>query len=286
MNSSKPPFDPEAARQKVLEIAADPENVLSASLPRIGKIVAGIARRSGLLPQQAEDLESEARLRLIENDYARLRAYEGRSSFETYLLTMIHRLAQDLRDKELGSWEPSAEARRIGPRAVALETLWQRDGRPLDECEGVLRSRFPELTRAEIEWIAARLPTRSLRRRGFVGDEELEAKPADLSPPDLRLEEREELLGKREILSALCQELAELGPEDRLLVRLRTESGLKVSEIARHCAQSLGLPQKTLYTRLDKIYAGLRRRLFERGFHAESVNSALHLGGRDVEEVS
>lgn len=264
------------------EIARDPAGVLTRFLPQIGKIVASVGRRQGLHQHEEEELNGEVRLKLLENDCARLRAYSGRSKFETYLLVCVQHLARDLRDKKLGAWEPSAEARRIGPQAVALETLWVRDGLTLDECERTLAPRFPTLSRPEIEEIAIRLPVRARRR--LEGDEGLERRPAATPSPDLQLEEREGFAARRRVVSALFEEVAELSIEDRQLVRLRTESGFKVSEIARLCAASLGVEAKALYPRFEKIFATLKRRLGERGLGTEEILAALRLSGRDEEE--
>ncbi|MEP7010609.1 MAG: hypothetical protein ABJC13_09830 [Acidobacteriota bacterium] len=278
MRSSNPPSDPE---QILAEITRDPAQVLTRFLPEIARIAAAIGRRQGFPPQEAEDLNAEVRLRLLENDCARLRGYAGRSSFETYLLVCIQRVAHDLRDKKLGSWEPSAEARRIGPHAVRLETLWVRDGLKLDDCERML---FPALSRAEIEGIALRLPVRARRRQ--EGDDGLDRRPAPIPAPDEWLEEQEGLATRREVLAALREVRAELSAEDRLLVSLRIDSGLKVSEIARQCSKSLGVDQKALYLRFDKIFATLKRGLLERGIRPEDALIALRLGGRDEEELS
>jgi RNA polymerase sigma factor (sigma-70 family) len=277
LRSSNPPSDPE---QIVAEIARDPAAVLTRFLPQIGRIATWVGKSQGFPPHELEELEAHVRLRLIENDYARLRAYQGRSSFETYLSVCIQSLARDLRDKALGSWEPSAEARRIGSHAVRLETLWVRDGLTLDECERTLAPVFTDLSREEIEEIAVRLPVRTRRRQ--EGDDGLDRRPAPTPAPDQRLEEREDFAARREVLAVLREELAELSAEDRLLVRLRTESGLKISEIAR----SLGIDQKALYPRFEKIFATLKRRLGERGIRPEDALTALRLGGRDEEELS
>jgi RNA polymerase sigma factor (sigma-70 family) len=280
LRSSNPPSDPE---QILAEIARDPAQVLTRFLPEIERIVAWVGRRQGLPPQEVEELNGEVRLKLLENDSARLRAYGGRSSFESYLVVCIQRLAYDLRDKKLGAWEPSAEARRIGPQAVALERLWVRDGLILDECERTLAPQFPALTRQEIEEIAVRLPVRARRRQ--EGDESLDRRPAPTPSPDQQLEEREGFAARREILAALSEELAELTAEDQLLVRLRVESGLKISEIARQYATILGVDQKALYPRFEKIFATLKRRLGERGISSEDALLALRLSGRDEEEL-
>ncbi len=270
--------------QIIAEIARDPAGVFTRFLPLIGRITAWVGRRQGLPSQEVEDLEAQVHLRLIENDYARLRAYRGRSSFETYLSVCIQHLAGDLRDKALGNWEPSAEARRIGPHAVRLETLWVRDGLTLDECERTLEPLFPDLSREEIEEIAVRLPIRTRRRQ--EGDDGLDRRPAPTPTPDQQLEEREGFAVQREVLAALREERAKLSAEDQLLVGLRIDSGFKVSEIARQLAPSLGVDQKALYARFEKIFATLKRGLLERGIRPEDAQTALRLGGRDEEELS
>jgi DNA-directed RNA polymerase specialized sigma24 family protein len=280
LRSSNPPSDPE---QIVAEIARDPVGVLTRFLPLIGRITAWVGRRQGLPLHEVEELNAEVRLRLLESDCARLRAYAGRSSFESYLSVCVQRLAHDLRDKKLGSWEPSAEARRIGPRAVRLETLWVRDGLTLDECEQTLEPLFPDLSREEIEEIAVRLPIRTRRRQ--EGDDGLDRRPAPTPTPDLQFEEREGFAVQREVLAALGEERAKLSAEDQLLVCLRIDSGFRVSEIPRQCAPSLGIEQKALYPRFEKIFATLKRGLLERGISPEDARTALRFGGRDEEEL-
>ena len=53
-------------------------------------------------------------LKLIEDDYRRLRRFEGRSSFATYLATVVQRLFLDFVIGKTGRWRPSVQARRLG----------------------------------------------------------------------------------------------------------------------------------------------------------------------------
>jgi hypothetical protein len=75
----------------------------------------------------------------MENDYRAIRAFAGRSSLHTYLLSVIAHYYQDWRNARLGKWRPSTEARRLGPVAVRLETLIGRDGLTLDQACELLR---------------------------------------------------------------------------------------------------------------------------------------------------
>ena len=67
------------------------------------------------------------KLRLVENDYAVLRAYEARSKFETFISIVVQRMALDFRIHMWGKWHASAEAKRLGPLAIRLEELLLRN---------------------------------------------------------------------------------------------------------------------------------------------------------------
>lgn len=71
-----------------------------------------------------------------------------------------------------------------------------------------------------------------------------------------------------EVLASLEQALAELEPEDRLLLRIRYEDGVSVPEMAR----ALGVDSPfVLYRRLDKILRSLRARLSSMGVDDATV---------------
>ncbi|HUF46207.1 MAG TPA: hypothetical protein VMM93_00260, partial [Vicinamibacterales bacterium] len=98
----------------------------------IEQAIRTFCRRQRLSATEAEDFASEVRLHLLDRERAVLRAFEGRSSFQTYLLTVIRHQFRDWRNALWGKWRPSAEARRLGPLAVRLEMLLVRDRLPLD----------------------------------------------------------------------------------------------------------------------------------------------------------
>jgi len=51
-------------------------------------VVRTIARRHRLPADEADELGSSVRLKLVENDYEVLRKFEGRSQLRTYLITV------------------------------------------------------------------------------------------------------------------------------------------------------------------------------------------------------
>src|SRR5262245_15391764 len=122
------------------EAPADVKSLLLSAIPEIDRAVRVVARRYGLSAEDAEDLASDVRVRLIDDDYAALRRFDGRSSLRTYLVTIVHRLLLDDRRRRWGRWRPSAEALHGGPAAVRIEELLYRDGLGLEEAIETVRS--------------------------------------------------------------------------------------------------------------------------------------------------
>src|SRR5918993_5663749 len=79
------------------ETTTDYEAFFLSNLTLIDQLVASVARRHRLTSADAEDFRSTVYVRLIQDDYATLRKYEGRSSLRTYLTSVIGRLLLDQR---------------------------------------------------------------------------------------------------------------------------------------------------------------------------------------------
>src|SRR4029079_5287918 len=152
------PGDP--IENRAAALAVEFEAIYLAHRELIDRAIWSVCRRHGLSGADADDFAGGVRLHLIEDDYAVLRRFEQRSSLQTYLLAVITHCFQDFRNARWGKWRPSAEARRLGPLAVRLETMTVRDGLTLDEAYETLRTHF-NLTesRQAIEVMAARFPS-------------------------------------------------------------------------------------------------------------------------------
>ena len=241
----------------------------------IGRAIAFVCRRFRFDPQTAEDFSSTVWLRLIDDDYAVLRAFAHRSSFATYISTVIQRLALDYRIHEWGKWRPSAAARQSGPLAVDLEQLIVRDGRTLDDALPILSARHgPSVTRAQLESILTRLPQRETRRIE-VDVDAIEAS-ALAEPPGaedalLDGERRQTSARVAQIMSSL---IAKLPEDDRLVFQLHFENGMTVAQISR----ALQIDQKVAYRRIEKHTREMRAELLREGI---SARDALDLIGRD-----
>ena len=145
--------------------AEQARELLERELPTVERLVAAVCRRHGLEGDDADTFASWLRFRLIDNDYAILRKFEGRSSLRTYLTAVVANLHRDHRIQRWGKWRPCAVARRMGGVAVLLDTYLNRDGHPLDEAiERILLRPGVEEDARDLRAMASRLPRRARRR--------------------------------------------------------------------------------------------------------------------------
>lgn len=241
----------------------DAKGIFLEQLGLIERIVTSIARRNSLLGDDADDFASWTKAKLIENEYAILRKFQGRSSISTYLTVVIANLFRDYRTQQWGRWRPSVAAKRLGPLAVRLETLLYRDGYTVAQATEVLRSSGgAAVSEREVSDLAARIPARV---RPAEVDEALLASAEAAQAADGELWTSERTREWERARQTLEEALANLPPEDQLILRLRYWEGFTVAEVAR----SLHLEQKPLYRRIDGDLQRLRALL-----EAEGVDSA------------
>jgi RNA polymerase sigma factor (sigma-70 family) len=211
----------------------------------------------------ADEFRSWARVRLLDNDQAVLRKFQGRSTLRTYLVTVVQRLYLDWRNAEWGKWRPSAEARRLGHLAVELERLVLRDDLPLVEAAQTLVARgLASAGQCEALW--TRLPQRPQRRR--ISEARLAALPGAARATD-EVDDAERRAEATRVAAALDRALLALPPADRVLLQLRYWSGVTVARIAL----LTGEPQRALYRRYDRLTAELRRQLEAQGVSATAL---------------
>jgi RNA polymerase sigma factor (sigma-70 family) len=228
----------------------------------IQKKLTRLSRRSGLPEHEAEEFQSWALFKLVENDYRILSAWTGHSSFSTYLTVVLVNLMRDYRVHVWGKWRPSAAAERHGREAVLLEKLCVRDGLPLEEAIGRLRSEHGgTLPRTELERIAGAFPRRVSRRQ--VREDGLRDIAID-GRVEARLQESERLRAASRLREALLPALRALPAEDRLLLKLHCKDGLSMAAIAPVLRRS----QRELYSSRDRVLKKLRRALEEVGLSA------------------
>jgi RNA polymerase sigma factor (sigma-70 family) len=252
----------------------EPHEILTSNLAVIDRAVGFACRRYRLDLDDAEEFASTVKLRLVENDYAILRAYENRSSFATFISIVVQRMALDYRIHVWGKFHSSAEAKRLGPLAVDLEQLMHRDGRTLDQALTILAPKHDGVTRESLQALAGRLPERPPRRRDVDIDEAAwvaVSRPSDVEEPVFANERRRASERLSTMMSAVISRLPE---EERLILQLRFEGGMTVPQIAR----ALGLDQKLTYRRIDRRMRDIRTELERSGIAWRDV---LDLIGRD-----
>ena len=247
---------------------ADGERLFLQQLPAIDRIIAIIAHRNVLSGSDADEFAAWARGRLTDSDYGILRKFAGRSSLPTYLSVVVGNLFRDYRNSLWGRWRPSAAALRMGPIGVRLEELLVRDGSPLREAIGILRSAGAVESDIQLARMAARLPNRPLDREvalEAIGD----AVPDPTRVPLLSADER------ARVDAALLHALNELQDEDRVITRMRFWDGVSVADIAR----LLHLEQKPLYRRIEATQRQLREALMRRGVTEQDARELLSEDG-------
>lgn len=256
----------------------NPETTYLQHLESIQRIAAFVARRRHLNADETTEFVQDVCVRLLEDDYGIIRKFENRSSFSTYLTTVILRLFSQWRVEMWGKWRPSAEARRLGDKAITLERLITRDGFTFDEAVKTLTTRAGDAyTVGELEALYVRLPLRNPRPL-FVSDDAVPEVAAVDADADDRVECRDRERSARCCAAALDTALAKFDAEDRLILKLRFHKGCKVPEISR----LVNIDQKKVYKRLDKLFAVLRRALVDAGVSQADVDRLLESGDQEI----
>jgi len=212
---------------------------------------------------EIEEFAGIVRLRLVENDYAILRAFQGRSRFATYIASVIGRMLLDHHNQQWGKWRKSAEAERMGELAVALEKLLYRDERSQDEAFAILAPSYPEVTRERIDELSAKIPGRVKRR--MVTIEEALSEPAQQEADPAVIE------SAHRISLIVTESIGQFSNEDQLILQLRFESEMSIAQISR----SLHIDQQLLYRRFRRLLSDLRQALLSNGISAAIVDDLI-----------
>lgn len=243
--------------------------LLEESFDQVQKTVAWVSRRLCLTGDDADEFRSWVNEKLVDDDYRVLREFKGRSSLATYLVAVIQNLGRDYRMKKWGRWRPSAAAVQLGLEAEQLEILLERDGFTLDEASEHLRSNHGvRMRHVEVVDLAAKLPARTPLR--LEAEAQMAATASD-SRADDGISMRERRGALEAARGVLTEVLATFAAEDRLVLRMYYQSGLTMSAIA----STLGLRQRSLYTRRDRCRRALRKGLEAAGMEAAGLLEAL-----------
>ena len=246
----------------------DAEELFLSNLDAIDRAIAYVCHRNHLSPQDGEEFGSEVKTKLIEGNYTVIRKFEGRSSFSTYLTTVIQRLYFQWRVQMWGKWRPSAEAKRLGEKAITLERMLTRDGFTYREAVETLTTGTRAFTREEVEALYLRLPERQPRP---VLVPAVAPESAPTVDPEHELFGSDRRKNARAAAAAIDQAMGEMDGESQLILRMRFWHNRKVPEIA----EALHIDAKKIYKKIDRLLLTLRAALEKAGVSREAIGELL-----------
>jgi RNA polymerase sigma factor (sigma-70 family) len=268
--AKQPARKPAATKQRSVK-PIDAEQLFLANLVIVDRAISYVCHRNRIGRDEGEEFGSYVKFKLIEANYAIIRKFEGRSSFSTYVTTVIQRMFFQYRVQMWGKWRPSPQARRLGDKGITVERLLTREGFTYAETMAILTSGHePRFTVAEIEAIYARLPE---RRRGPVlvsGIEKTNSVPLVDTEDELFSSERAKTA--QSTAAVIDAAIATMAAEDQLILRMRFWGGRKVTDIGH----ALGLESKKLYKRIERLLSQLRLALEQEGIAAADARELLN----------
>jgi RNA polymerase primary sigma factor len=221
---------------------------------RIGRQLPSKLGRAG-----REDAYQEVCLKLIENDFHRIRSYGGRGSFTGYILTVVDRILIDLVRRETPRRRMPAAVSRSAPldQAIYAAVVWEACPQDADRLAAALRGRLAQdPTVADIAEAIARLAGITRLERASPATEAISLDTllgeggglsiADSSPtPEDRLLLFEEEQ-RRGVLVAAVNAAAEKLPADERLYLQIVFSAIEPLP-ARGIARLMGCPVEEVY---------------------------------------
>jgi RNA polymerase sigma factor (sigma-70 family) len=252
-------------------------------LPLIRRVADFVGRRCGLSTEDREDLCGDVCLKLIENDYQKLRQFEGRAQFTTFVKTVVTREATDLFRQKYGKLRPSARSRERGDWACRYERLRRIEGRSREESVAILEREgfhvpLDQLDALDGE-IAARTPPRS-----FETTDGLRELPTPEADPEQRALANERRAQQRTLRLALRRAVAALVPDDRVFLKLYCDP--QARQRAKRLAVMFHRSEIEVYRHFKELCKDLRRRLALLGFDIDDVKDLLAENWDDEENPS
>jgi DNA-directed RNA polymerase specialized sigma24 family protein len=235
------------------------ERVLREQRPHVERLVQDIARHYHLAAHEIAEFSTLVEETLERNDYELLRAFDRRSTWETYLSTVLTRLFFEFQLGLWGQWRPSAASQALGPAAMLLEELVRRDRLPLADAIELMRSTHRvDLSRQRIESLA-----RELHLPGDPGRHQSAAEPDTIAEAEVAPDPT--------IQAALSDAIALLSPEDRLLLAMRYVDRQPITRIAK----LLRAAPRPLQRRIEQAKDVLRTSLLTQQIAIEDVDALI-----------
>lgn len=239
------------------------EQLIAQQRPHIDQVVRDLARRHYLAPAEIEEFRTTVVRAIERNDFELLRAFDGRSTWETYLSLVVTREFFLFQGVLWGQWRPTGSARRLGPAGVLLEELVLRDRLSVSESIELMRSvHRVDLPRYRLQKMAEQLQLTSgapTMRQGSVPN----SVQNTLGPA---------------VQSALRGALALLSPDDRLILELRFRDRQPLARIAK----MMGVDGRPLQRRLEHVKDVIGHSLIREGIPRHDVELLLQHADGDA----
>jgi RNA polymerase sigma factor (sigma-70 family) len=248
----------------------EPERLLLENLDLVKRVVRTACAHRQIFDADADDVLSEVTLHLIKSDFHVLRSWQGRAKLSTYLTVVAYRVIEDLaRRRPCGRWRASEQAKRLGPVAVEIEAVHYRDHRSWEETlREITVVRRYKLSREEFHNIAQRLPVRVAPRVECDIGLDLQS---ECATPEYEASAKELSQEGDRVACTLSGLVNALDSEDRFVLHMLYWKGVTVAALAR----MLGVEQKALYRRRDRLLLQLRTDLGVAGIEPETLATAL-----------
>jgi RNA polymerase sigma factor for flagellar operon FliA len=238
------------------------EQLIAEQRPHVERVIQDLARRHYLASPEIQELRDTVDRALERNDYELLRAFDGRSTWETYLTTVVTRQFFMFQAALWGHWRPTAAAVRLGPAAMLLEELVLRDRFGLNDAIDWMRTTHRvDLPRHRLLQMAEQLEI-----AGAASARHRSAPAMEAPAPSPTLQ------------AALHDALALVSPDDRLILELRFRDHQPLTRIAA----VLKTDARPLQRRIETAKEVIRRSLITQGIDADDVEALLASADGDV----
>lgn len=226
------------------------EQLLDQQRPHIERVVRDLARKNYLSAAELEEYRGAVDSALERNDYELLRAFEGRSTWETYLSTVVTRQFYLFQATMWGKWRPTQAAIRLGAAAMLLEELVVRDRFSLSDAVDWMRGTHRvDLPRHRLLQLAAQLGI------SMTGAPPVPVRPA----------------ASAQMRDALRDALALVAADDRLILELRFRDALPLTRIAA----LMRLEARSLQRRIELAKNVIRESLLAQGIALSDLETLL-----------
>lgn len=244
------------------------EQLIEEKRPCVEQIIADLSRRYFLALTETDEFRRVVERALERQDYELLRAFDGRSTWDTFLHTVLTREFFTFQALLWGDWRPSAEAMRLGAAAMLLEELVLRDRFSVaDAIEWMRTAHRVDQPRHRIRELAVALGFAPGERPSLGRGVRTGAADRQIANPGLR--------------AALREALALLAPDDRLIVELRFRDHQPLTRVAR----VLNIDARPLQRRIDTIKQVIRHSLVTQGVDVADVEEILRSADNDTAGV-